>query len=91
MAGKRRYLDFCQRMSLSPLPTTKKKLVSFVAFTTQQGLKHQTIKCYLVAIGHLQIDCGGATPELKACPCCPCPYGERSENRQEWKSGLVSR
>ena len=68
MAGKRRYLDFCQRMSLSPLPTTKNKLVSFVAFTTQQGLKHQTIKCYLVVIGHLQIDCGGGDSRVESMP-----------------------
>ena len=55
-------------MSLSPLPITEKKLVSFVAFTAQQGLKHQTIKCYLAAIRHLQIECGGGDPRVESMP-----------------------
>ena len=42
--------------------------MNFVAFAANQGLKHQTIKCYLSAIRHLQIDCGGGDPRVESMP-----------------------
>ena len=37
------------------LPLSKDTLLSYVAFLPQEGLKHQTIKCYLSVIQHFQI------------------------------------
>ena len=39
-----------------------------VAFAANQGLKHQIIKCYLSAIRHLQIECGGGDPRVQSIP-----------------------
>ena len=39
-----------------------------VAFAVNQGLKHQTIKCYLSAVRHLQISCGGGDPRVESMP-----------------------
>ena len=61
LAGKKKYLCFCQETSTPHLPVTEFKLVNFVAYATSRGLKHQTIKCYLSAIHHLQIERGGET------------------------------
>jgi hypothetical protein len=68
MAGKKKYLAFCQQASTTPLPVTEQKLVNFVAFAVNHGLKHQTIKCYLSAIRHLQIECGGGDPRVDSMP-----------------------
>ena len=44
---------FCQKTGAAPLPATEQKLIEFVAFAVNQGLKHQTIKCYLSVVHHL--------------------------------------
>ena len=41
--------------SSATLPLTQDKLVAFVAVLAQQGLKHQSIKCYLSALRYYQI------------------------------------
>ena len=43
------------RAGKNSLPLSEDTLVSYVAFLAQEGLKHQTIKCYLSAIHHFQI------------------------------------
>ena len=54
-AGKRRYLDFCQRGGLQPLPVTEVSLCQCVAFLQMKSLRHSTMKSYLSAVRHLQI------------------------------------
>ena len=68
MAGKRNYLTFCQESGTPPLPATEQKLSAFVAFGVNQGLKHQTVKCYLSAVRHLQISSGGGDPRVESMP-----------------------
>ena len=68
MAGKKKYLLFCQEAGTAPLPATEQKLIEFVAFAANQGLKHQTIKCYLSAVRHLQIASGGGDPRVENMP-----------------------
>ena len=46
----------------------EQKLIGMVAFVVNQGLKHQTIKCYLSAVRHLQISCGGGDPRVESMP-----------------------
>ena len=66
MAGK--YLLFHQDTSTPHLPVTEVKLLNFVAYLSNQELKHQTVKCYLSAVRHLQIECGGKDPRVKSMP-----------------------
>lgn len=54
-SAKRRYLDFCRRANLSPLPLTQTSVSLFAAFLWQQGLRPQSITVYLAALRHLQI------------------------------------
>ena len=68
MAGKKKYLSFCQEAGTAPLLATEQKLIEFVAFAANQGLKHQTIKCYLFAVRHLQIASGGGDPRVESMP-----------------------
>ena len=65
MEGKRKYLTFCQESGMPPLPVTEQKLS---AFGVNQGLKHQTVKCYLSAVRHLQISSGGGDPRVESMP-----------------------
>ena len=45
------------------------KLFNFVVFMSQQGLKYQVMKCYLLAVCHLQVACGnGRNPRIKNMP-----------------------
>ena len=67
-AGKKKYLGFCQKCNISPLPATKQKLLNFVAWMVRQGLKYQTVKCYLSAVRHLQVSCGGGDPRVDSMP-----------------------
>ena len=61
-SGKNRYLDFCEKASVTPLPVREKHLCSFVAHLANEGLKFRTIKVYLSAIRHLQIEAGMSDP-----------------------------
>ena len=61
-AGKERYNRFCMQFKVSPLPVTEVKLCGFVSRLANEGLKHQSIKCYLSAVRHLQISFSGRDP-----------------------------
>ena len=61
-SGKDRYTNFCSQASIIPLPVSESKLCLFVSHIAKKGLKHQTIKCYLSAIRHLQISNGFSDP-----------------------------
>ena len=67
-AGTKRYLDFCSSFSLSPFPFSEVNLSSFVSFLADQGLKHQTLKCYLSAVRSAQIAHGYAEPNFSSFP-----------------------
>jgi len=54
-SAKNRYLEFCQRAGLAPLPASEDQFCRFVSFVADQGLAHKTIKCYLSAVRHLHI------------------------------------
>ena len=67
-AGAKRYVDFCSLYSLPPFPVSEITLSSFVTYLADQGLKHQTIKCYLSAIRCTQIAEGFAEPNIFSFP-----------------------
>ena len=64
-AGKKKFLTFCQESNITPLPVTESKLINFVAYSVSKG---QTIKCYLSAVRHLQVTCGGGDPRVESMP-----------------------
>ncbi len=61
-AAQRRYLEFCGRARLPPLPTSETTLCSFAAAMAGEGLKHKSIKGYLSAVRNLQIMSGQGDP-----------------------------
>ncbi len=66
LVGK--YMTYCQETGIVPLLVTEEKLIGLVAFAFNQGLKHQMIKCYLSAVRHLQVSCGGGDPRVESMP-----------------------
>ena len=53
--GRRRFEEFCQRLQLTPYPTSERVLLHFVASLGQDKLSHQTIKVYLASIRHIHV------------------------------------
>ena len=71
-SGKDRYLKFCSQTDKNRLPVTEWVLCSFVSHLVQHSLKHRSIKVYLSAVRHLQIQesypdpfGGAAMPKLE--------------------------
>ena len=67
-SAKRRYLKFCHASNILPLPATEDKLCNFAAYLADSSLTHQTIKCYLSAIRHLQISSNMGDPHISCMP-----------------------
>lgn len=66
-AGKKRYIDFCEKTAAAPLPAIEKQLCRFVAYLKEEGLRHQTVKSYLAAVRHMQISSGRGIQKLGRC------------------------
>ena len=66
-AGKKRYIDFCEKTAAAPLPAIEKQLCRFVAYLKEEGLRHQTVKSYLAAVRHMQISNGRGIQKLGLC------------------------
>ena len=67
-SAKRRYSQFCLLTKSTPLPLTEQNLCNFAAYLADSGLAHQTIKCYLSAVKHLQIESGMGDPSMNSMP-----------------------
>ena len=66
----RRFGSFCSKYSIiNPFPVDESILCYFVAFLAKDGLAPQSIKSYLAAIHHTQIEAG--LPEPKSLSSCP--------------------
>lgn len=63
-SAQKRYIDFCIRFSLNPFPVSELSLCSFATFLAEQGLKAQSIKCYLSGVRFLQIAEGFPDPHI---------------------------
>lgn len=59
---RNRYLQFCSKFSFPCLPLSEPVLCMFVAYLSLQGVKHQSVKCYLAALRHMQIELRGEDP-----------------------------
>ena len=67
-SAKKRYTDFRSQAHLEPLPAQEHQLCLYVSHLARSGLRHQTIKCYLSAIRHLQIQHGKGDPFIASMP-----------------------
>lgn len=83
-------MKLCQETSEVPLPVTEKGLCAFSSRLADQGLKYKTIKVYLSAVRHLQIEAnypdtfgGKHSPKLK--------YVLRGIKKHEAERGRVQR
>ena len=63
-SAKRRFLSFCNRTGLSPLPLNENLLCRYVSFLADEGLSPKTIKSYLSAARHLQIAMSLPDPKI---------------------------
>ena len=63
MSAQKRYLTFCSIYNIPPLPLSESSTCLFAAFLAHQGLKSQTISCYLSALRHLQVSNGLDAPK----------------------------
>lgn len=66
--AEKRYLGFCKKFSIVPLPTSEATLCYFVACLGQQGLAHSSIRTYLSGIRQLQIAHGFKDPAIDQMP-----------------------
>ena len=57
-AGQSRYHKLCQELRITPIPTSERVLLMFIAYLAKEGIAHTTIKVYLAAIRHLHISVG---------------------------------
>ena len=62
--GKRRYMEFCRKIVVVPLPTTEKQLCCFVAYLREEGLRYQMVKSYLSAVRYMQISNDMGDPKI---------------------------
>ena len=90
-AGKTRYVTFCTKASISPLPVCERHLCSFVAYLAKEGLKFRTIKVYLSAVRHMQIEAAMPDP-FKGVPMARLEYVTRGikKHETETKGGAAS-
>lgn len=63
-AAQKRYLEFCERFSLQPLPATEQVLILFVA-ELAQSVSHATIRTYLSGVRNLHLTRGWSDPPMR--------------------------
>ena len=63
-SGKKRYFDFCKAKQVIPIPTSEAVLCQFIAQLANEKLAHTTIKTYLAAVRHAQIEWGRGDPKI---------------------------
>jgi hypothetical protein len=51
---------------MQPIPVSEHQLCQYVSFLANQGLAHQTIKSYVPAVRHLQIENKYADPGISS-------------------------
>ena len=68
-SAKRRFLQFCAKINCSnPLPVSEQLLCRYVAYLVSEGLAPKSIKLYLAAIRHLQIQFHFHAPAMHTMP-----------------------
>lgn len=65
-SGKDRFLKFCQQAGSRPIPVCESTLCGFCVSLAKEKLNYRTIKVYLSAIRHMQLEAGGHVPFVGA-------------------------
>ena len=68
-SAKWRFLEFCVKANLHPLPVSEDLLCRFVGYLEDDGLAPSSIKCYLSAVRHLQIAMHMEDPNIGGMAC----------------------
>lgn len=63
-SGQKRFLDFCSKFNLIPIPPSEHTLLLFISKLGMDGLAMATIKCYLSSVRQLLIDTGISSPVI---------------------------
>ena len=63
-SAKRRFLGFCTKAQLNPLPVSENLLCRYVTFLAEDGLAPKSIKLYLSAVRHLQVSMNFPDPKI---------------------------
>jgi len=63
-SGSKRYVDFCNKYTLTPFPISESTLTYFVAFLYNEGLSAGTVKSYMSAARYTQIAMGFGDPDV---------------------------
>ena len=63
-SAQRRFISFCEKFSLSPLPASEETLLCFVSLLYREGLKGSSIHVYMSAVKNLHAHCGLCYPEF---------------------------
>ena len=87
-AAKKRYVQFCQSLNIVPIPVSESTLCQYVACLANSNLKHQTIKCYLSGVRHLQIMGGFSDPFEQSMPLLE--YVLRGIKSDQAKKGMTA-
>ena len=61
-------MQFCDKLKLTPFPTSKETLLLFVGHLHQEKLSHGTMKSYLAAVRFEQISRGMGKPHIGSMP-----------------------
>lgn len=68
-SAKRRFVNFCRRSNcINPFPVNEQLLCRYVAYLLSEGLAPRSIKLYLAAIRHLQIELHFPAPAIHTMP-----------------------
>ncbi|MCG8625194.1 MAG: site-specific integrase [Proteobacteria bacterium] len=63
-SGIRRYESFCARLNRPTLPAREETVSVFVAALAKEGVSHTSLKVYLAAVRHYQIQNGQGDPGM---------------------------
>ena len=77
----------------NPLPVNERLLCRYVAYLASEGLSPKSIKLYLSAIRHLQIEFQGVDPKIHAMPTFSsiCNIKMMHAATHVWKKSLVKK
>ena len=61
-AAQRRYIDFCLKYALDPVPVSENTLLLYIAQLNLDGLKPSSVRVYLSAVRAMHVDEGHGNP-----------------------------
>ena len=87
-SSQKTYLEFCERVSLSPIPTSEHTLRLFVSSLAEKGRKASTIRAYPSAVRNLHVESEGGDPTTPRPPQLALVLrGIKREQAEQGRSG----